>query len=201
MADETNPAQAGESSAGTQNTDSTPQQAIPYARFQEVNEARKRAEAEVERIKSETAAAQDKALKEQGKYRELYEKVMAELEVERQHRERADALGKTISATNQKRIEQIPEDMRPVIPTDYPPEKLSEWLDNNASRLTKAPPPPRDGGKVGEAGQPQIKVTEQVSRMAQVANQFGYNIKPEALAARQKAIEEARQRKPNPDTE
>jgi hypothetical protein len=99
------------------------------------------------------------ALVEQGKYKELYENAVKERDALKPHEERAQALEAKIRATNEARIKRIPEAMRSVIPADYTPDKLSEWLDANEALLTKPSSSPLDGGKGGDGGgQPPVKL-------------------------------------------
>jgi hypothetical protein len=51
-----------------------------------------------------------------------------------------------IRESNERRIEEIPEGMRPLIPTDYAPEKLQTWLNENQSLLTKPTAPDSNAG-------------------------------------------------------
>lgn len=109
-----------------------------------------------ENAKKRIAAAQaetkarEAALAEERKFEQLAAERLTQLEAYKPIEERASLLEAKIKATNEGRIKRIPEGMRSVIPADYPPEKLSEWLDANEALLTKAPPPPRDGGRGGE---------------------------------------------------
>lgn len=150
------------------------------------------------------AAAEAAALAEQGKYKELYEQTKNELDALKTVQDRATALETKIQATNDNRIKRIPDAMRSVIPADYTPDKLSEWLDANEHLLTKVPAPNGNGGAGGGGGggsTPQPKATPEQSALASIAQQLGYNVKPEAVAARAKDIEAQRQRKPAPDKE
>ena len=154
-------------------------------------------------IADEKAAAEAAVLAEQGKFKELYEKTKAELDAQKAVQDRAAALEGLIQATNDVRIKRIPESMRSVVPTDYTPEMLTKWLDANEHVLTKAPAPNLDGGAGGSgAGSPpQPKATPEQSALASIAQNLGYNVKPEAVAARAKELEAQRQRKPAPDKE
>lgn len=54
---------------------------IPQARFNEVNNAKKKAEDALERLKKANKTAEDDALAEQGKYEDLYKNAIAEKDV------------------------------------------------------------------------------------------------------------------------
>lgn len=121
-------------------------------------------------------AEEDKArmeaatLAEQGKWKELAEKRAQELDALKPASERVTALEARISATNDARIKQIPEALRTVIPSDYTPEKLSEWLDANLSKLTVSSAPNTDAGARGDRiSDSKVKLTEEQKQMAKRA--------------------------------
>lgn len=127
------------------------------------------------------AVAEAAALAEQGKYKELYEKTKGELDALKTVQDRATVLETKIQATNEGRIKRIPESMRSVIPADYTPDKLSEWLDANEHLLTKAPAPNLNGGSGGSGGgsQPQPKLEAFELELAKIAG-----VTPEQYAKR-----------------
>lgn len=131
-------------------------------------------------------AARKKKLEEDGNYAELLKAREAELETYRPKAERADVLEQMIRQSNERRIEQIPEGMRSIVPLDYPPEKLSAWLDASAGLLSK-PSAPDIGAGAGASGSGSVsKVSDGDIRAARLASQFGWDIKPETLAKRRR---------------
>ena len=146
--------QQGQEAPVTDSIDSLPDWAQKLIKELRDEAAKHRVKAKTaeEKAALEAERLQKEALAKQGEFEQLYNKTAAELEAEKAFRKRAGLLEEKISATNTSRIERIPEGMRSVIPTDYPPEKLSEWLDANERLLTKADPPPRDGGRTGDNG-------------------------------------------------
>lgn len=61
--------------------------------------------------------------------------------------ERADQLEQRIQASNQQRIQGIPEHMRGLVPADeMTAEQLAGWLDKNEAMLRKPIAPPPEGG-------------------------------------------------------
>lgn len=100
----------------------------------------------------EARQREQQRLAEQGQWRELAESRAKELSDLQPYRERAESLESMLRDSNKRRIEQIPEDMRALVPTDYAPEKLASWLDANISRLTKPIAPRLDGGATGGSG-------------------------------------------------
>lgn len=129
--------------------------------------------------------ARRKQLEEQGNYKALAEERERTLTELAPFKERAEALEQRIRASNEAMIKRIPEDMRSVVPTNYPPEQLAEWLESNLSLLTKAPAPPLDGGAGGSSGK-QITVTDDDRMAAELARRNGYVITPEDIAKRRK---------------
>ena len=99
----------------------------------------------------EAKKQQQARLAEEGKWRELAESRADELNNLTPYRERAEKLESMLMDSNTQRIEQIPESMRTLIPSDYAPEQLARWLDANLSHLTRPTAPKLDGGSAGGA--------------------------------------------------
>lgn len=116
-------------------------------------------------LEEATRQQQQAALAEQGRFKELAEQRAAEVAKLQPYQERAQTLEAMLRESNQRRMEQVPEDMRPLIPDDYAPEKLAGWLDANISLLTKPTPPSLDGG-AGGAGGTRIELSEQEREIA-----------------------------------
>ena len=109
---------------------------------------------------------QEKHLAEQGKWKELAEQRAAELEQLSVYKEQAEALSSTIRQSNEARIQKIREDMRPLIPTDYSPERLATWLDANERLLMTPSAPDIDAGAgMGGAGKA-LKLTPEQKAIA-----------------------------------
>lgn len=106
----------------------------------------------------EARKAEEERLAKQQEWQALAEKRAKELDALKPVAERAAQLEARITAANQARIEKVPEALRSVIPTDYDAVKLSEWLDANLDKLSKAPAPNTDGGRTGDRTPPQGKV-------------------------------------------
>lgn len=105
--------------------------------------------AENERKRHEEEATR---LAEQGQWKTLAEQRAVDLERLKGASERAEALEFRIKAANEARIAKIPADMQTIIPTDYDPIKLSEWLDANESKLVKPSAPDLEAGRRGNGG-------------------------------------------------
>ena len=85
--------------------------------------------------------------------------------------ERSTQLENVIRQLNEERIKAVPESMRGIIPTDYPPEKLQEWLVKNAALLVKEPAVNFDACAGGSGGSPvlPVKLTQEQKEMARLA--------------------------------
>ena len=103
----------------------------------------------LKKAQDEQGQREAQRLAEEGKFKELAEQRARELESLKPLQERAAALEARIQAGNEARIKRIPETMRGVIPTDYTPERLSEWLDKNEHLLTGRQAPNLDAGEGG----------------------------------------------------
>lgn len=128
--------------------------------------------------------ARTKQLAEQGNYEALAKERAEQLATLAPFKERAEALEQRIRASNDAMIERIPEDMRKVVPVNYTPEQLAEWLESNLSLLTKAPAPPLDGGAGGGSGKQAVTVTDADRTAAEIARRNGYVVTPEDIAKR-----------------
>lgn len=105
LEDESTPTETtGDASAGTVNTEATPSEtvenSIPYARFQQINEKLKAAEAALAAKEAADAEATRKAAEANAEFERLYRETQAELakEKEDRERERIAALRKSIAA-------------------------------------------------------------------------------------------------------
>ncbi|MCK6578107.1 MAG: hypothetical protein L6Q98_08400 [Anaerolineae bacterium] len=100
----------------------------------------------LERQQSEAAQREQQRLAEQGQFKELADQRGRELESFKPYKTRAEELEAIIRKGNETRIQQVREDMRALIPTDYAPERLAAWLDANMPRLSARPAPSLDAG-------------------------------------------------------
>ncbi len=114
---------------------------------------------------AESRKREQQRLAEEGKWRELAESRADELSNLAPYRERAEKLESMLMDSNTQRIEQIPESMRTLIPSDYAPEQLARWLDANLSHLTRPTAPKLDGGTAGGGGNA-ITLTEDEKQVA-----------------------------------
>lgn len=129
-------------------------------------------------------AAQQRQLAEQGNYKALAEQHAAEIARLKQIEERANALEAIMRKSNEARIKRVPEQMRSIIPVEYTPEKLQDWLDANEALLTKPPAPDFDAGASGSGGGSRTpELTSEEKQMAQLMN-----LTPEQYVKQKQAI-------------
>lgn len=116
-----------------------------------------------DRLTAIEKANRDK-LEQDGNFKELASQRAAEVEKLRPSAERAEALDKVIRDINEARIKALPETVRALVPTDYAPEKLMNWLTANESLLKAAPQPEFDmgagGGKSKASSTPELTAEE-----------------------------------------
>lgn len=119
-----------------------------------------------ERLTAMERAQQDK-MHQNGQFEELAQQRAAEIETLKPYRERAEALEGVIRQSNAQRIEQIPEQMRSLVPVEMlSPDQLATWLDKNAALLMRPPAPSLDGG-AGSGGTVEvIRLTDEQKRLA-----------------------------------
>jgi hypothetical protein len=91
-------------------------------------------------------AAQRQQLEKSGNFEELARQRASEIENLKPLAEKAQTLEGIIRESNEARVQQIPEAMRGLIPTDYSPAQLQGWLNANQKLLTQTPPPSFDAG-------------------------------------------------------
>lgn len=116
--------------------------------------------------------AQQARLQQNGQFEELAAQRAAEIETLRPYQQRAESLEAIIRQSNQQRIEQIPEGMRSIVPSEMlTPDQLATWLDKNASLLMRPNAPDLNGG-AGSGGNPPPSVTLTADEKA-LAKQMG----------------------------
>lgn len=180
-----NPSESSESKPSISIDDLQKQVEEMQARISELNNESAARRVENKRLAEERdalKAAQMKQLEEQGNYKAIAEeraKKLAELE---SYQERATALEETIREANEARIKSIPEHMRGLVPTDYPPEKLARWLDANQQVFSR-PSAPNLGAGVSGGNGVSIELTP---LQKQIAERMGMS--PEDYAKALKAM-------------
>lgn len=124
---------------------------------EEAGKYRREKQAEVKARETAEAAA----LAEQGKYKELYERLTPKLFEYDTLKERYDAMVAQVQDANARRVAAIPEAMRGLVPDYDDPLKVAAWLDTNAAVFAKPTAPSLDGRAGGNGG---IQVNEAAER-------------------------------------
>ena len=139
---------AGTSTDGSQNTDKF----IPKDRFDEVNSKYRELLAQVEKDNAAATAAEQERLRKQGEFQQLFEAEKQKTGELAGKAARAEQLDKVITESNTRRIAQLPEAMRTLVPTALPPEQVASYLDANWTLLQGAAAPDTDAGAGAGAG-------------------------------------------------
>lgn len=94
-------------------------------------------------------AAEALRLEKQGEWQQLAEARAAEITELTTYKGQFEAVQKAMDKRNKERIEQIPEDMRTLVPEYSDPSQLATWLDTNWQRLNASPLVPSLNGEAG----------------------------------------------------
>jgi len=127
----------------------------------------------------EAARREQERLAKQGEWQTLAEQRAKEVADLQPYQTRAQQLEALIAEGNKKRVGQIPEGMRSLVP-QLPPEQLAAWLDANWSVLTVQRAPNTDAGAGSTGG----KKSPPVLTPAQRAMARQMNMTDEAYAKR-----------------
>lgn len=185
MSDETTLGAAQDAPPTSQPTQPGRVEDLPEWAQKALREARDEAAERRIALKKMTEAQQQRLIDE-GNFKALAEQRAAELAQLNPIKERAETLEKMIRESNSSRIATVREDMRALIPVDYPPERLAMWLDANITRLTTPTAPNIDAGAgAGNGGKSLPSLTPQEVEIARLAG-----MKPEQYA-QQKAKQAA----------
>lgn len=164
---------------------------LPESWQKEIRELR---DENAKRRKAETAAenarkaAEELALAEQGKYKELAEQRLAEIESLKARAAKADAYEQQAADTLKRRIEALPEHVRGAVPDYDDPLKTVAWLDANAAVLSLPTPPPTDAGVRGAVVARPVPLSAQEVEMARAMG-----LTQEAYAKRKLEIAQLRE--------
>jgi len=110
-------------------------------------------------------------LEQQGEYKKLAEELTAELIELRPLKDKYQTRIEQDIEHNAAVIEAVPESLKSIIPTDYAPDKLRQWLDTNVQKLTQPTAPNIDAGAgVGAARVKRTVLTPEQKMMAKYSN-------------------------------
>jgi len=118
-------------------------------------------------MEAERKRAEEARLQEEQKWKELAEKRAQELAELQPVQKRLDTMLATLQESNKRRIEQVPEQYRSMIPEYDDPAKLAAWLDANA-QLLQLPNAPTLNGGAGQdkARAPKVVLTDEELEVA-----------------------------------
>ena len=145
---------------------------IPKERFDEINQKYK------DEVKARTAAdkalkdAQEVRLKEKEDYKALYEQTTSELSELKPKAEAFDSYKETMGKLLEAQIEEIPEELRGLIPEEATIKQKIDWIAKNKKLLLKPIAPDIGAGVRGADGKiTSVKLTAEEQATART---FGY---------------------------
>ena len=164
----------------------TTEKTVPYDRFSKVNSELQALKKQLEDKLKADSDKETQSLAEQNRYKELYEKLLAEHEPLKQSHEQAQRYKASLEASNQARLERIPEDKRKYIPRYDDPVMIGEWLDLTFDELVtpQKPQPPNLNGGSGGGGSAResTSLSADAQSVIDVARAHGYPVNPERVA-------------------
>jgi hypothetical protein len=167
------------------------------------NEKRRKTEDDIKAAaEDEKRKAEEAALAQQQKWQELAEKRAKELDALKPVEQRYKALEEAFVAALAKRIDKVPDAYKSALELISDPIKQMAWLDANDHLFEQRQAPKLDAGAQGDAtSKTTPKLTEGQSALTAIANQLGFNVKAENVAASAQRLEEQRRRQPRKDEE
>lgn len=127
-----------------------PAQTFPAEYVQQLRQEAASYRTKLREFEEAQKAEETKRLEQQQEWQKLAEQRAAEVDALRPYQEKYNAMLEAIKAGNEKRVEQVPETMRTLIPPIDDPATLSQWLDANWTILTGKPPVPALNGGAGQ---------------------------------------------------
>lgn len=153
-------------------------QIFQHPRFKELINAKNTAEAEAEKLRKAQADAQSQALAEQGKWKELAEQRQKDLDAALSKASQVEGYEKTLQDTLKSQLEELPAELRGLVPDELSTPQRLAWLAKNKTILMK--PAPQDIGAGRKGGNGQGKQIELTAEEQQLAKMYGYT--PEEYA-------------------
>jgi hypothetical protein len=151
---------------------------IPKSRLDAVIAEREAARQEATALKAQQAKAQQDALTEQGRWKELAETRAAELLTANEKVKRMEEYELTLKETLASQLTELAPDVQAIVPEELTTAQKLKWLAKNKATLLKPPAPDIGAGTRG-GGKPESKI-DLTPEQLQVAKQFGYS--PEEYA-------------------
>ena len=129
---------------------STPE-SIPFHRFQETNDKKKKLEEELAAYKAKESQAHQQKLEEEGKYEELMQQKEQELVTAKKAALKAEEAMQVISSSNEQMLNEIPEQMRSMaanLKDKLSPTEFHDWLQSNRSVINEMAAKPNLGKSI-----------------------------------------------------
>jgi phage I-like protein len=147
-----------------QNTENRPPEAIPYSRFQEVNNEKKKLAEQLQKLLDAEKERTDAEAIKRGDFQTIIDTLKPKAE-------RTDALEATLKIYLQSEIESLPQDISDLIPEGDVTTQLA-WIKRAKAnpRLYRTPAPNTDAGAVGDPKPPGVKLSDTERALAA---QFG----------------------------
>ncbi len=181
------------SSAGTQNTENM----IPQSRLTEVVQERNDLQKRLVALETAQQERTNTELAEQNRFKELAEQLQKRLDELQAIEATATRYSTALQASNEIRLQQIPDDKRSIVPEYDDPVQLGKWFDDNLDKLTdpgKPSPPKLDGGSGSGGSSSDKPLSAKHQDVADLARRYGYSVDNERIA--QYALQKPEQ-KPN----
>jgi seryl-tRNA synthetase len=140
---------------------------IPKDRFDEINEKYKALSKEIEAKEKALRKAQEERLKEQEDYKRLYEETASRLSELEPKAEQLDAVLETMEALLEAEVQELPEDLRDIIPDELSVKAKLDWLRKHKAKLVKPVGPDIGAGQRGAGSSGSVTVTPEIKRGAE----------------------------------
>jgi DNA repair exonuclease SbcCD ATPase subunit len=161
------PGQDAQPAAEPKNTDT--EHMIPKDRFDEINSRYKEALKKAEAAEKALKEAQEIRLKEKEDYKALYEQTTTELSELKPKAEQFEAYKQTMQALFDAQVEEIPEELRALIPDEMSVKQKIDWIAKNKKLLLKPVGPDIGAGQRGAgSGGGSAEITPTMRKGAQV---------------------------------
>ena len=175
-----------QSSAETENTEKQ-EHMIPKSRLDEVLEKNKELLEKMYAMDTASKEAEEKRLQDQEQWRELAENRQKELEALKPKASVAEEQEKSLQTYLKAQIEEIPEEMRSLIPESLTTLQKLDWLALNRSKLLKPIGPNIGAGQQGAgSGGGTAEITQTMRKGAQIFNLSEEQLKSAAIRKAEK---------------
>jgi DNA repair exonuclease SbcCD ATPase subunit len=144
--------------------------AVPQSRFNQVVSERNAAREQMAELQRQIEEIKTAQLAEKEDFRTLYEETKATLDQVQPKASQVDEWRNAVLETVQAQIEQLPEDVRDLVPEYEDPRQTLLWLNKNAAKLTRTPAPNMHAGARGDDVPPETILTPLDAMLARSAN-------------------------------